>query len=51
MENGGWDVFPVLGMCIGQGKKNNFPDTLQEFCLFVKETHFEKHLFAKCLVR
>ena len=34
IEDGGWDVFYVLGMCFGI---NTFPDVFQEFCLFFKD--------------
>ena len=43
----GLGCVPCAEMCFGQG--NTFPGTLQEFCMFVKETHFQKHLVGKCL--
>ena len=46
----------VVGMCflfwgyVLDKNKTRYLGTLQEFCLFVKETNFEIHLVGKCLV-
>ena len=45
----------MLGMVVGMCSLcwdvfwTRKPDTLQEFCFFVKETYFQKHLVGKCL--
>lgn len=40
------NVYHVFEMCFGQEWKT-FPDIFQDFCLFIKQTLFQRHLVGK----
>ena len=40
------NVYHVFEMCFGQ-EWNTFPDIFQDFCLFIKQTLFQRHLVGK----